>query len=64
MSALDVLMHRLKYSSLFPILAKLNTFHLKKMTTKRLHMMELTHPESAGCDVPVLKLEFFATLSV
>ena len=21
-------------------------------------MMELTHPESAGCDVPVLKLEF------
>lgn len=58
LSTLDVLIHRLEYSPIFPILVKLNTSYLKKMTTKRLQMMELTHPESAGCDVPVLKLEF------
>lgn len=58
LNALDVLMHRLKYSFLFPTLAKLNTSYLEKMTTKRLHVMELTHPESADCDVLILKPDF------
>lgn len=57
LSTLNVLMHRMKYSSPFPISVKLNTSYLK--TSKRLQMMKLTHPESAGCDVPRLKLEFF-----
>ena len=60
LSTLDVLMHRLKTGSLFPILVNLNTSYLKTMTTKRLQMMKLTLPESADCDVPVLKLEFFS----
>lgn len=57
LSTLDILTHSLKYSSPFPILVNLNTSYLKRMTTKRLQMMKLTLPESAGCDVPVLKLE-------
>lgn len=32
--------------------------HILFEDTKRLQMMKLTHPESAGCNVPRLKLEF------